>query len=102
MAIEVLEWRLVPRNTLLGFAKILVPEWHMTFDGVALHEKEGRRWAQLPSRPVLDAKRELVKDDGKIRYAPLIEFDDREISNRFSNAVCKAVEFHIAAQAFAP
>ena len=42
------------------------------------------------------------KDDGNIRYAPVIEFDDREISNRFSNAVFKGVEFHIAAQAFAP
>ena len=103
MAIEVLEWRAVPRNTLLGFAKIRVPEWRMTFDGVAVHEKDGRRWAQLPSRPVLDGDRELVKEsDGKIKYAPVMEFDDREISNRFSAAVCKAVEHYIAKEAFAP
>jgi hypothetical protein len=103
VAIEVVEWRSFQRNTLLGFAKIRVPEWRLTFDGIAIHEKNGKRWAQLPSKPVLDANRELVKEsDGKLRYAKVIEFDDREISTRFSDAVVKAVEHHIAAQAFAP
>jgi hypothetical protein len=69
------------------------------------HRQEGpAAWRRgEPSKPVLDANRELVKEsDGKLRYAKVIEFDDREISTRLSDAVVKAVEHHIAAQAFAP
>jgi len=32
----------------------------------------------------------------------IMEFDDREVSDRFSAAVVKAVEHYVAKQAFAP
>jgi hypothetical protein len=38
------------RNTLLGFAKIRVPAWHLTIADVAVHTKDGKRWAQLQPR----------------------------------------------------
>ena len=70
MKVEIAEWRDVPRNTLLGFAKVQFPEPGISFDGVAVHSKNGRGWAQLPSRPLVDSSRKLMLDDtGKIKYA---------------------------------
>jgi hypothetical protein len=90
--IECLEFRSVERGTLKGFAKIKVPQWHLTMDDVAIHEKNGKRWAALPARPMLDAKREVVKDEeGKPKYAKTLYFDDRDVADRFSDAVVKAV-----------
>jgi hypothetical protein len=78
MALELIEWRLVERGTLKGFAKVRVPEWHLTIDDVAVHEKNGKSWAALPSRPMLDPDRQPLRDDdGKVKYARTLYFDDR-------------------------
>jgi hypothetical protein len=45
------DWRALRRNTLLGFAAIKIQELHLLIRDVAIHEKEGRRWAQLPAKP---------------------------------------------------
>jgi hypothetical protein len=88
-----LDWRPCERGTLRGFAKVKVPSWHLTIDGLSIHESHGKRWAQLPSGPLLNDERELVREqDGKIRYAKILSFDDRDVSDRFSIAVVRAVE----------
>jgi hypothetical protein len=88
-----LEFRPVERNTLLGFAKIKVCAWHLIMDGVAIHERDGRSWAQLPARPQIDKDTGMVVRDGaKIQYAKVLEFDDRDVANRFSDAVVAAVK----------
>jgi hypothetical protein len=82
---------------LQGFCRVKVSSWHLTIDGVAVHSKDGRRWAQLPARPQLNANRELERDaDGKIKYSRLLWFDDRELADRFSAAVLEALERFIA------
>jgi hypothetical protein len=87
-----MDFRPLQRNTLLGFAKVRVPTWNLIFDGVAIHEKDGRTWAQLPARPMLDAVGDVVKeDDGKTKYMRMAWFDDREAADRFSAAVVEAV-----------
>jgi hypothetical protein len=96
--IVILEWRPVERGTLLGFAKIQIPAWRVTIAGVALHRKDGRAWAQLPARLMLDANRELEREpDGKLRYAKILWFDDRETADRFSAAVVEAIDRFTAA-----
>jgi hypothetical protein len=52
--IEVIEFRELRRNSLLGFAKIRVAEWHLVISDVAIYEKDGRKWARLPSKQLLD------------------------------------------------
>jgi hypothetical protein len=70
----------------------------MTIDGVALHRKDGKQWAQLPARPMLDANRELEREpDGKPRYARVLWFDDRDTADRFSAAVAAALDRFTAA-----
>jgi hypothetical protein len=91
--IIILDWRPCERGTLLGFAKIKVPAWHLTIDGVALYRKDGKQWAQPPSKPMLDSNRKLMLDEaGKPKYSRVLEFTDREIADRFSEAVVAAVD----------
>jgi len=93
--IEILDWRELKRNSLLGFAKIRVPEWHMVISDVGIYEKDGRRWASLPSKQLLDGSGQALRDDnGKAKYMRLVYFEDRAVADRFSDAVVRAVEAH--------
>src|SRR5215213_476848 len=91
-----LDWRSLERGTLLGFASINIKEIRFTLRDVAIHETNGKRWAQLPAKAQISTDREPIKDaDGKIKYAPLGEFDTRAVADAFSTAVIWAVdEFH--------
>jgi hypothetical protein len=89
-----LDWRPYQRNTLLGFAQIEVAAWHLIINDVAVHEKDGARWAQLPAKPLLDkATGDIIHEvNGRPRYARVMWFKDRPTANRFSAAVIDAVE----------
>ena len=86
-------WKPFEPNTLKGFADLWLRTACLNIRGCAVHEKNGKRWVQLPARPQLDPNRNLVRDaSGKIQYAKVIEFDSREAAARFNAAVLKAVE----------
>ena len=94
-----IEWRPVNRNTLRGFAKIKVPAWHLVMDGVAVHERDGRSWAQLPARPQIDKETgQVIREGDKIAYAKVLEFTDKQVANRFSDAVVAAIKDKVAAK----
>jgi hypothetical protein len=96
--IIVLDWRPCERNTLKGFCKIKVPAWGLVIDGVAVHAKEDRKWAQLPARPQVDKDGNVIReDDGKIKYAKILEFDNKRKAWDFSDAVVEAVARKVAA-----
>ena len=79
-------------GTLRGFASVHVPRLRMRIHGIVLHEKDGRRWAQLPAQVLLRDGQILRSDDGKPRYSePLIEFDFADIGFAFSDAIVQAV-----------
>lgn len=59
-AIEVVTWKPCERNTLRGFADIRVRELHLVIYGVAMHERDGSRWTQLPAKSLVI---KLVRDD---------------------------------------
>ena len=97
--IVVLDWRPCVRNTLQGFAKIKVPAWGLTIDGVGIHKKEDRSWAQLPARPQIDSAGNVLREDtGKVKYAKILEIDDKRRAWDFSDAVVAAVKKKAAAQ----
>jgi hypothetical protein len=94
-------FRPLHRNTLRGFCKIRIDELRLVIRDVALHEKGGARWAQLPAKPQI-RDGELVHDErGKIEYFPLMNFDSRTVSDAFSAAVVRAV-LEFAPAAFEP
>lgn len=80
-------------GTLKGFGDFHVVGWHFRIFGCSAHCQTNSRWVQLPSKPLIDkAGLALREDSGKIRYAPVIAFDHRELLRRFSDAACQALD----------
>jgi hypothetical protein len=92
MPVSILAWKSVKKNSLRGFAEVRIGAALKVVD-VAVHASNGKRWAQLPSRPQIDSKTgEIIRKDGKIQYAPMIQWLDRTTADRFSEAVIAGVE----------
>jgi hypothetical protein len=84
-------WNALHQNTLRGFAIIRIQELQLILRDVAVHEKDGRRWAQLPSRPQLKDGKAITDAAGKVQYFPTASFESREVADAFSAAVIAAV-----------
>ena len=68
------------------------PSWRLIIDGCAVHEGHGRKWAQLPARPQLDPSGYLMREtNGKIKYARILSFADRETERLFSATISSAL-----------
>jgi hypothetical protein len=52
-----------------------------------LVSSSGRVWASLPSKPVISRDGRQAEVDGKRQYAPIARWRDRDLSDRFSEAV---------------
>ena len=84
-------WKPLQRNTLRGFATVVIGELELRLTDVAVHAKGDRRWAQLPARPWVRNGVLVTGDDGKIQYSPILEFARREVADAFSRAVIDAI-----------
>ena len=90
--ISLLGWKPMARNSLRGFAKIRLGK-SLIINDVAVHCSHGKRWAALPSKPLVTQDGAVKKDqNGKMTYVPLMEWTDRDASDRFSEGVIAAVE----------
>jgi hypothetical protein len=94
MTITCSEFRPWQRNTLVGFAAININELKLTIKDIAIHQKDGSRWAQLPAKPQIKDGI-IVKDEaGKAQYISIMEFGSREVRDAFSAATVAAVLEH--------
>lgn len=92
MQLSLLSWKSVPRNSLRGFATVRLGR-SLKIADVMVHCSAGKRWAAMPSKPMLGKDNNTVKDDrGKLKYVPIVEWLDKAASDRFSEAVIQAVE----------
>jgi len=92
MPVALLGWKEMKRNSLRGFAKVRVGKALILHD-VTVHVANGKRWATPASKPQIGADGVALKDDrGKIKYAPIMEWGDRETADSFSAGVIAAVE----------
>lgn len=92
MPVALTNWRPMQRNSLRGFASVRLGK-SLIIEDCPVHTSNGKRWASLPSKPILDKDGTAQKDAaGKIKYAPLLKWADRDASDRFSEAVIAAVE----------
>jgi hypothetical protein len=85
------DWRALRRNTLQGFATVLIVELGLKIHDVALHRRGDRTWAALPARAWIRDSTVVTGDDGKIVYSPIFEFARAEVRDAFSRAVIDAV-----------
>ena len=92
MPVALLEWKKVEKNSLRGFAKVRLGKALIVRD-VMVHCANGKRWASLPSKPIVQADGTAKRgDNGKIQYVPILEWGDRETSDNFSEGVIAAIE----------
>lgn len=92
MPVTLLEWKPVARNSLVGFATIRLGAALRIAD-IAIHSSRGKRWAQLPSKPVIGSDGNIKRDEaGKIQYVPILKWIDRQSADRFSESVIAAVD----------
>ena len=90
MNVSLLDWRPFRKNSLLGFAKIRLGALKMS--DITVHANHGRRWVGLPARPILGTDGKVQTDErGKVKYAPILEWDNRDTGDRFSEAVIAAI-----------
>lgn len=68
MTVEIVSFRPLVKNTLRGFLTIHLADIGLTIKDVCLHEKNSKRWLQLPSKP-------YTKTDGSQGWAYILEID---------------------------
>jgi hypothetical protein len=92
VSIKCEKWTPRRSNTLHGFADVLLEQTHLRIRDVALHQKGDHRWAQLPAKPQINRDGVVLRDEnGKTKYAKILEFESRDVSDAFSRACIKAV-----------
>jgi hypothetical protein len=91
LSIKCLEFKPYRKNTLQGLATIRIEQMRLTVHEVAIHAKDNKAWAHLPSRPWLKDGYVVTGEDGKIKYTPLFEFDGGAVRAAFSDAAVRAV-----------
>jgi hypothetical protein len=84
-------WNALHRNTLRGFALIRIQELQLTLRDVAVHERDGRRWAKLPQKPQIKDGKVVTDVAGKVQYFAMAAFESREVADAFSAAVIAAI-----------
>lgn len=92
MPVSLLSWKPLRKNTLLGFASVRLGR-SFAIEDVSVHHSNGKFWASLPSKPLIDSSGVAKKNDqGKVQYAPVVKWLDRESADRFSQGVIAAIE----------
>ncbi len=76
--------RVIRKNSLIGSFDLEMP-LGLIVRGVMLHEKNGKRWVNFPSK-------EWVKPDGAKQYFPLLEFASNDVRDRFQRQVLPLAE----------
>lgn len=68
-----------------GFANIFIKEWGLEINNISLCMKNGERWINFPSKDYMNA-------EGEKKYFSLVRFPEKEMHDRFKDAVLKAID----------
>ncbi len=79
------------RGSLQGFADVQLDSG-LVLLGCTLHRSNGKAWVNPPGRPQLDAEKKPIVENGKIAYAPVIEFVDTKTRFKWSAQAVAAIE----------
>jgi hypothetical protein len=91
---RLISFRPVVKGSLRGFATVGFPvgPGELQIADCPVHVSHGRPWAALPARPVLDGDgRHVRPDGGKPQYAAILRWRDRDLADRWSDAVVALV-----------
>ena len=83
--IEISNFKEYKKNTLQGFFDVKLTTMGLEIRGCCLHEKDGSRWVQLPSKP-------YQKDDGTTAYSYILDFYEKDKRVSFQKEVLNVIE----------
>jgi hypothetical protein len=88
--VAVISWRPLRKGSLRGFANVRTR--FLTFFDVAVHVSNGKAWASVASRPVIDPEgRHAIGSNGKKCYVPAVSWATADLRRQFSDAVVAAL-----------
>jgi hypothetical protein len=85
------DFREITKNTLRGFCVLTLSPSGLVLRDCALHDRDGKRWVSLPSKPQIDSAGQLRKR-GKPLYASIVEIPGRAERERFQRAALAAID----------
>jgi hypothetical protein len=85
IAIEIAEFRVHSKNTLQGFVTVRLTNIGLEIRDLALHEKNGDRWFQLPAKP-------YEKPDGSKGWNYIVSFYQKSTYRQFQEVALKALD----------
>jgi hypothetical protein len=78
------------KGVLRGFCDVRLPNG-FTFKDCVVCESNGKRWATLPSKPMVGADGTALRTaEGKLRYSPVIDAP-KDLQRTFSDRVVKLI-----------
>ena len=85
MAIEITDFRANEKNTLKGFLTVRLTNVGLEIRDLALHEKNGSRWLQLPAKP-------YEKPDGSKGWSYIVSFYEKKNYRQFQELALRAFD----------
>jgi hypothetical protein len=85
MDIEITSFEPYCKNTLQGFMTVRLTETGLEIRDIAVHQKNGNRWLQLPAKP-------YKKPDGSKGWSYILSFHKKEHFNKFQEVTLKALD----------
>lgn len=79
-------WKTVRKNSLVGFADLLLPRAGLVLLECSLHEKDGAAWVNPPAKEIRDSS------GARTGWKDCVTFQDRNARRAWSDAAVAAVQ----------
>jgi hypothetical protein len=93
MLIECKRYKEIKKGTFIGYADLTLSEIGIEVFGCTLHQKDEKRWVNLPSRTYKDLT-------GTDKHAPIIRFSDPSKFREFCICAKESVDNYIKQEAY--
>ena len=87
MAVQIVDFREYKKNTLQGFVTVRLTAVGLEIRDICLHELNGKRWLTMPAKP--------YEKDGKMTYAFILSFYNRDTASQFNAVTLKALDKYL-------
>jgi hypothetical protein len=93
MEYEIRDWKNFERNTLRAFFTLRMVDVGIDIKDCMMHKQNDKRWITFPSKPWVDTKGNILKDDmGKVKYTPVIKYFNEQEYYRMQEDVLKTID----------